>query len=332
MRPKVSICVIAYNHEKYIEEAIKGFLLQKTDFDYEIIIGEDSSTDKTREIVLMYAKKYPNKFKLLLPDKNQGMMRNLINTYNACRGEYVALCEGDDYWTDPYKLQKQVDFLDRNIGYSICSHGVDVVCQDASRLNQKWIRKWIKKGEATIEDIISFGGAATCSLLFRNRVFGGLPKWFEDQRGGDLSLQILCADKGKMKYFSDIMGVYRIHDEGAWSARVKEARENNIDIISYHYRNMEKLVDALDNHLSNKYSKLFDIQRRKNIWDAFSGYFFYGDYEKSKKILYKLVPNFFHFSIKIKIKMLIKMFVILFFSKKISLIVLNYNKKRHLNS
>ena len=118
----VSVCMITYNHENFIREAIDGVLMQKTDFPIELIIGEDCSTDGTRKIVMEYARKYPDIIRPLLPDSNLGMMKNFIETMQAATGKYIALCEGDDYWTDPYKLQKQVDFLEANEEYSLCCH------------------------------------------------------------------------------------------------------------------------------------------------------------------------------------------------------------------
>ena len=109
----VSVLMITYNHENFIREAIEGVLMQKTDFPIELIIGEDCSTDGTRKIVMEYASKYPDIIRPLLPDSNLGMMKNFIETMQAATGKYIALCEGDDYWTDPYKLQKQVDILNK---------------------------------------------------------------------------------------------------------------------------------------------------------------------------------------------------------------------------
>lgn len=114
-KPLVSVWMITYNHEKFIAQAIDSVIMQKTNFDYEIVIGEDCSTDRTREIVLEYKAKHPDKFKLLLQEKNVGMMQNFIVTLKTCNGKYIALLEGDDYWTDPLKLQKQVDFLQANL-------------------------------------------------------------------------------------------------------------------------------------------------------------------------------------------------------------------------
>ena len=120
----LSVMTITYNHEPYIAQAIESFLVQKTTFDVEIVIGEDRSTDNTLQICLDYKAKYPGKVRVLSRDTNIGMMANMIDTFSQCKGKYVAVCEGDDYWTDPYKLQKQVDFLEKNEEYAICCHNV----------------------------------------------------------------------------------------------------------------------------------------------------------------------------------------------------------------
>ena len=129
---KVSVHMITYNHEKFIAQAIESALMQQVDFDYEIVIGEDCSTDRTREIVVAYQQRHPDKIRLLLHEQNVGVSLNDIRVYRACRGEYVAWLEGDDYWTSPHKLQKQADFLDSHPACSACFHPVTVFFEDGS--------------------------------------------------------------------------------------------------------------------------------------------------------------------------------------------------------
>ena len=123
----VSICCITYNHENFIRDAIEGFLMQQTNFDYEIIIANDCSPDNTDSFVKKYINNHPKGklIKYFRHDKNIGVMPNFIFALKQCTGKYIALCEGDDYWTDPYKLQKQVDFLEANLDYTICFHLVE---------------------------------------------------------------------------------------------------------------------------------------------------------------------------------------------------------------
>ena len=116
----VSVAVITYNHEKYIRQALDSILMQQTVFDFEIVIGEDCSTDNTREIIQSYQIKYPERIKLVTSESNVGPMPNVVRTYKACRGKYIAVLEGDDYWIDPLKLEKQVDLLEANPEFSMC--------------------------------------------------------------------------------------------------------------------------------------------------------------------------------------------------------------------
>src|SRR6185436_18390622 len=127
---KVSVLMIAYNIERFIGQAIDSVLMQRADFDYEIVIGEDCSTDGTRDIVRQYAAEHPSKIRPILRVNNLGMNANFVATLQECRGTYIALLDGDDYWTSPYKLQRQVDFLDNHPEYSISFHNVTIVYED----------------------------------------------------------------------------------------------------------------------------------------------------------------------------------------------------------
>ena len=137
MKPKVTIICITYNHEKFIAEALDSFLMQKTDFPFEVIVGEDCSSDRTTEIVRQYARNYPDIIKPVFQKNNVGPYQNTLSAYKQIQGEYVINNEGDDYFSDPLKLQKQVDFLDSHPEYSICFHPVKVIWEDKS--NQDYI-------------------------------------------------------------------------------------------------------------------------------------------------------------------------------------------------
>lgn len=153
-KPLVSVKMITYNHEPYIAQAIEGVLQQKTTFPIELIIGEDCSTDGTRKIVLEYQKKYPNVIRVLTSDQNVGARRNGIRTDSPCRGKYIAYCEGDDYWHDLQKLQKQVDFLEQNPDYGAVHS--DVVLYDVSQKKARQTRKQIALDDAkAYEEILT---------------------------------------------------------------------------------------------------------------------------------------------------------------------------------
>lgn len=205
----VSVCMITYDHEEFISEAIEGVLMQKTNFPIELIIGEDFSTDNTRKIILEYAEKYPDIIRSLLPECNLGMMKNFIKTMEAAKGKYIALCEGDDYWTDPYKLQKQVEFLDANSDYIACFHNAFIqsgenIVKLFNELNQK-------KYPTAVDLIEKRWFIATASLLFRNEI--EIPNWFTDIVNGDYALELILAARGNFYYISDVMSVYRVHNQ-----------------------------------------------------------------------------------------------------------------------
>ena len=209
---KLSVCMITYNHEKYIAQAIDSVLMQEVNFDYEIVIGEDCSTDNTRGILLEYQKKYPNKIKLLLRDKNLGMMHNFVNTLNNCSGQYVALLEGDDYWTDSHKLQKQVDFLETHPDFVICFHNMNIIYEDD--ITESQVSNLHQNEVTNIEDIIKDWYIMTASMVYRNNIIREFPEWYYYVKNGDYALQLMLACYGKIYYIDEVMGVYRIHAKG----------------------------------------------------------------------------------------------------------------------
>lgn len=213
--PLVSVWMITYNHEKYIAQAIDSVLMQKANFEYEIVIGEDYSTDRTREIVSDYKAKYPDRIKLLLQEKNVGMMQNFISTLKSCTGKYIALCEGDDYWTDPYKLQKQVDFLESNPAFSFCFHNSYVYDEDISReylFNDDkgtFFKKNLNSDRVTESwELINEWICPTASMVFRNK-YPLDYSLFEKTKYGDIVLILSLARHGKVYYFNQVSSVYR---------------------------------------------------------------------------------------------------------------------------
>ena len=199
---KVSVSMITYNHEKFIAQAVESVLMQKANFEYELVIGEDCSTDNTRQILLEYQKKYPDKIRLLLPEKNLGMQKNAINTLQASRGQYIAALEGDDYWTDPLKLQKQVDFLEANPDFAICFHNVAIINEDypeRNRLNNDDLTPEI----STLDNLLEGNNyIATCSAVIKTNLIQNLPDWFTSLPFGDYALYLIAARHGKIKYIN----------------------------------------------------------------------------------------------------------------------------------
>lgn len=198
--------MITYNHEKFIAEAIEGVVMQKTNYQFELVIGEDCSTDNTRAICIEYQKKYPDIIRLRLPETNQGMMLNWINNINSGRGKYIALCDGDDYWTDPYKLQKQVDFMEANPDFAMCSHKVHTLMCGHLDENIE-----MERDVLTTTDIIKKDwGLLTASILFRKEAHK-TPDWYYTVKNGDYALQLIVSLSGKIKFLPDYMAIYRQH-------------------------------------------------------------------------------------------------------------------------
>jgi glycosyltransferase involved in cell wall biosynthesis len=217
----VSVCCITYNHEKYIAQAIEGFLLQKTDFPIEILIGEDWSTDSTRQIIQTYQNRYPKLIKILSGEKNAGAGKNLINVLNNAKGKYFAFCDGDDYWTDAYKLQKQVDFLRNNQNFVACSHYSKVIDEMDETF---YVATNPIPFEYTFHDLLmgKKEETRTASLMFRaTKEFQnfGANHWYDNVCAVDnfLKLYITSTSDSKLYVMPEIMSCYRMHQGGVWS-------------------------------------------------------------------------------------------------------------------
>ncbi|NIJ56075.1 glycosyltransferase family 2 protein [Dyadobacter arcticus] len=219
---KVSVCVPTYNHERYIAQMLDGALMQQTDFTFEIVIGDDASSDSSPTIIREYAQKHPGKIRAFLHSENQGPKEprefagrnNVLQLLKTCRGEYVAMCEGDDFWTDPMKLQKQVDFLDDHPDFSICHHNMLVIYEDGSPEHS--FNKPDQKPVSTIVDILEDRWfMATASWMYRNHFLAhDFADWHAKAAAGDWAIMIQIAATGRIGYLPEMMGVYRKHSAG----------------------------------------------------------------------------------------------------------------------
>lgn len=229
-RPKVSVSVATYNHEKYIGRALDSILMQEVDFEYQIVIGEDCSTDNTRRIVLSYKEKYPEKIKLLLHEFNIGMLENLKSLVLECDGQYVAKLEGDDYWTDPRKLQKQVNFLDSHPDYVACAHNVHIVDEGGAIRKDMPDRYWndetftIKKYQKS-----AVLGGHTASQVYRN-IFKDMPQYrlqafFDEPLNEDERLNLYLALEGKKFIFKEYMANWMVGWGGNWTTAMRSTDE-----------------------------------------------------------------------------------------------------------
>ncbi len=215
--PKVSVCMITYNHQDFIGQAIDSILMQRTNFPFELVIGEDKSPDGTREVVLDYQRRYPEIVRLLLWRKNAGMMQNCESTLEACRGEYVAFCEGDDYWTDPEKLQRQVDLLDSHPEMTLCHHQVDhVTYEDHQRNHLQSFPPTFQRGTRHAADLIGSNFIQTCSVMIRRSCIPKLDEEFKTLKLGDWPMCYLAAENGDIGYIDRNMADYRVHSGNNW--------------------------------------------------------------------------------------------------------------------
>ncbi|WP_316748966.1 glycosyltransferase [Pedobacter gandavensis] len=217
----VSISCLTYNHEKFIAEAIEGFLMQKTNFKFEVLIGEDCSTDGTRKIVDAYQKAHPEIIKLVTSAKNVGIKNNFNRIVDAAKGKYMAMCEGDDFWTDPYKLQKQIDFLESHPEYIMCCHYSKIIDEKGDLL---YVHPQPVSLEFGYEDVLQGNKdeTATATLIYRTSLdvtHMSMQDWYINCHAPDKFLKLYAtAVTGKKIYvMPEVMSCYRKHVGGVWS-------------------------------------------------------------------------------------------------------------------
>lgn len=272
----VSICCTTYNHEKFIAQTVESFLMQKTDFKFEIIISDDCSTDQTLQVLKTFQQAYPEKLTVLSAPKNIGAHRNMIKTANACKGKYVALCDGDDYWTDSHKLQKQVDFLEQNPEYIICCHYTRVIDVNNNTLH---VSPNPVPLVYTYHDLLVGKQAETktATVVYQNipavnQIFE--KPWYVKSHAGDKFLKLFATfNTGRKIYvMPEVMSCYRNHAGGVWSMIRNDARmekmisDFNLIITNFSYQAVHKKKLLL---LYLKKYFLFEI-RKLRILKAYS--------------------------------------------------------------
>jgi len=260
---KVSACIISYNQEKFIAQCLESVINQVTNFTYEIVIGDDCSTDKTFEICRRYANQYPDKIKLLKRIKNLGMIGNWVNTLSECSGTYIALCEGDDYWTDNYKLQKQFDLLENNSELSFCFHKAyrfDVQNANRNKLYPDDTTKLVLDEK----DFFKISTIPTASVFFRNQI--KFPSLIHSH--ADMILYATLLTVGKAGFIVDKMSEYRLHSDGVSSKYGEnwylERRINELKIESK-YKDFSKEVRTQISILYTNHLLLYLYRNRGNL-------------------------------------------------------------------
>lgn len=253
----VSICCTTYNHEKYINETIDSFLAQKTNFKFEILIHDDASTDLTQSIIREYTSKYPDIIKPIYQKENQYSKIRHVNEFNEKRalGRYIAICEGDDYWIDNQKLQKQVDFMETNPDFSICVHNAFYFSEKKDKIIGNVRPKDEISGLYSSDKIILGGGGLfpTNSMFYRTKFAQNYPSFYYDAPVGDYPKMIYFSLLGNVYYMSDIMSVYRTENSESWSG--KHLNKNNQfgqGIIEHNIKIIE-MLNRINQYSDEKY-------------------------------------------------------------------------------
>ena len=247
----VSVCVTAYKHGKYIAQALDSVLMQKVDFKYEVVVGEDCSTDNTREILLAYQEQYPDTLKLLLYDENMGGKKNLITTLKNSRGKYIAMLDGDDYWIDSKKLQIQIDLMEKNPDCYMSFHPAkEVIGHEIS--SRIFAEHSAENKIFTASEVIVGRGefCPTASTVFRRKGVIMLPelKLFLDAPVGDYFMQIFGSLHGGALFINKVMSIYRKGISESWTSSMTDVSKRE-----EFTRRMIKTLDELDIYLNQKY-------------------------------------------------------------------------------
>lgn len=223
-KPVVSVCMVSYNHGKFIAQAIESVLMQKSNFKIELVIGEDCSTDNTRAIIEKYQIQYPDKIQLITSSHNVGMQPNFIRTYKACRGKYVAILEGDDYWIDETKIQRQVNLLETRPEVVMCFADAEEVTVSGQVLQAHFVPKQFQR-DLNQDEILRNYCPPTLTVLFRNDVLDTLPDSFAVVENGDYFLFSMLTSHGIAAYLpGPAVADYRRHAGGVWSSLSQEKK------------------------------------------------------------------------------------------------------------
>jgi glycosyltransferase involved in cell wall biosynthesis len=223
---KVSALLITYNQAEFVAAAVESVLCQQVRHPWEVVIGDDCSTDNTPAVLRDLQQRSDGRVRLLLHDRRLGVYGNLSSALHACAGEYVAFLEGDDYWTTPDKLQKQVEFLDGHPECAFCFHNAVVVDQHGSARPELFCAP-DQPEISSLEDLLAGNFVASCTVMLRRELVTELPPWFAELYMNDWPMLMLAAQHGNIGYLRDVMAAYRVHSRGLWSAldRLRRAEE-----------------------------------------------------------------------------------------------------------
>ena len=277
MKLLVSVQCLVYNHELYLNQCLDSILMQQTKFDYEIVIHEDCSTDKSKKIIQEYVDKYPDIIKPIYQKENQYGKIGFYGIFQIMtaksQGKYLAICEGDDFWIDSYKLQKQVDFLENHSDYSMCFHNAIVLYQNLNKDAHVFCRNMNKSKNILLKEIVSDWIIPTASIVLRKDIYP-LPLWTSNIYSYDMTLALWAYDKGHVYYISDLMSCYRKNETGMSDySNNSVSKVLNQKVLLFSFFNKEtnyKYNDILLERIKfYRKSSLFWEYRNKNLLLAF---------------------------------------------------------------
>lgn len=265
----VTVYCTAFNHGKYIRKTLEGFVTQKTTFPFRVIVHDDASTDDTRAIIEEYAQKYPDLIYPILQEENQYSQRvDIYKTFvmPLIQSKYTALCEGDDYWCDPDKLQLQIDYMQQHPNCSLCVHNTELIYESGE--SKGILMNNDQDKPLTTEQIIEAGGGSlfhTSSFVFKTEIRNQKPKEFSINRVGDYPLAMYLAMHGDVYYIGRVMSRYRIGSTGSW---VKKVSSNKELLAAQTERELQDLdrIDALSEH---KYHESFLIAKKRSQYRTY---------------------------------------------------------------
>ena len=302
---KITVVVMTYNHSKYIAKALDSILSQKIDTDFDILIHDDCSDDGTEKIIFDYQKKYPSCIKVI----RQQSRRFLIDGFNLMifkyvvphiNSQYVAYCDGDDYWCDDLKLKKQFDFMEQNSDYSMCFHNAYQLRPNGD-MSSKWFIK--NEGDLTMADLINDQpgiSIATSSIFIKSESFVKFSNWRKEYPVEDVPMYITAAMDGRIYRFKDIMCVYRQFSDGSWSSQNKDDKSR----IIKHLTNSNTAISLFDKETNYKYhglvlKQIAGCDFRIGLLESNPDIIF----SKKYKLYFKRLPSKERLSLKLKFKM-----------------------------
>ncbi len=302
----VSVICNTYNHGAYIKDALQGFVMQKTTFPFEVLIHDDASTDNTADIIREYEAKYPEIIKPIYQTENQyskGVIISAAFQHPRAKGRYIALCEGDDYWTDPYKLQKQFDALEKHPEIDMCAHAAYKIDGTTGVICGKMAPKKIEEEKIIpVEQVILEGGngyISTASILYRKSMRENVPE-FRKIVSIDYTIQINGALRGGLLYIGEFMSAYRTNVSGSWTNRVWANREKRLA----HLDRTLNMLKVLNEETEYRYK---DAIEKRILLTEISKLTVDSNYKEMLAKRYR--PAFKTFSFRRKVKTIIKAYL-----------------------